>query len=998
MSFSEDEAGTPAEDQQRLGHLAHDARLLARRDGSGAATRPSERERVAESVATLHRHQLTEPPARRRRSRTPRWIFIAVALLAIVIFVVGISVAIWLRHSMRAALPTIDGTLHLAGLQAPVSVTRNAQGVPSIKASSADDLLFAQGFVTAQDRLWQMDALRRHAAGELAEILGANLVEHDKRQRYLQLREAADRAATSMPPDKLHELQAYTRGVNAYIDGHRDRLPIEFRLLHYTPRPWTPRDSLLVSLVMWQDLTTSFPEKLDREALSRHLSAAQLADLYPTGSWRDRPPTQPKADLTAPHELEEIPLDPTQSKLAPPSAPAVSADDLYAITSAFRSPACTDCRAGSNNWAVSAAHSSSGAPLLSNDMHLQLGAPDIWYEAVLHTAASTFTPAVDVAGFTLPGLPWVVVGRNEHVAWSFTSLGADVQDLRIEHLRGSGSDTQFEQENGSWSAVQHHLEHIIVRGGHDVSLDVLAVSHTVGTNRIETPIISPLLPAESRTLSLAWTVYDPACVESSFATVNSASDGASIVAALASFGGPALNLVYADDHGHIGYHAIGRIPVRGAPTQHPLVLEQTQPENPEPDSEEDDEDHGATIRVPDAIDAQPHSPQRIDVAYEPARRRMHRAAPRQKAATPKHPQAQPPRTPPPPVVQSFTIGSPISPVPSDALDATQIWSGYVPYEELPAIQDPVSGVIATANARIAPDNYPYAITRDWADAYRVERIYRLLEGHTGLTPQALLTIQTDQHSEFDLALAQRLAYAIDHASRTARADDAGRLRKAADLMRSWNGEMSAGSPAAAIVASANAELWPALLVPQIVAHDGGSRGAAQRVALLYLWNERTTALESLLQHSPPRWLPPGVASWNDLLTTIVERGLHSAGAPRDLTRWQYGSTHKLNIEHPLFSGRAWLAILLNATTGSGPRAIGGDATTIDAIGRSFGPSERFTADLSDTEATLANVTTGESGNPASPWYLDQLIPWLHGTSPRLPLNKDVAEHTLTLLP
>ena len=998
MSFSADEAGKPAEDQQRLGHLAHNSRLLTRRDGAGAAANPSERERVAESVATLHRHQLAEPPVRRNRSRTPRWILITVALLVIVIFAAGISAAIWLRHSMRAALPTIDGTLHLAGLHAPVSVTRNAQGVPSIKASCTDDLLMAQGFVTAQDRLWQMDALRRHAAGELAEILGSNLVEHDKRQRYLQLRQAADRAVTGLPPDNLHELEMYTRGVNAYIDGHRDRLPIEFRLLHYIPRPWTPRDSLLVSLVMWQDLTTSFPEKLDREALSRHLSAAQLADLYPTGSWRDRPPTQPKADLTAPHEIEEIPLDPTQSKLAPPSTPGGSADELAAITTAFRSPNCIDCRAGSNNWAVSGAHTVSGAPLVSNDMHLQLSVPAIWYEAVLHTTSTRSLPPVDVEGFTLPGMPWVVVGRNEHVAWSFTNLGADVQDVRIEHLRGSGSDTQFEREDGSWAPAQHHSEHIVVRGGRDVSLDVLTVSHTIGTATIETPIISPMFPSEKRELSLAWTIYDPACVPSSLATVNGASDGSAMVAAIASFGGPALNLIYADDHGHIGYHAVGRIPVRGAPMHHPRAIEETLPENPEPDSEEDDEDHGAMMRIPDGIAPPIFSPQRLDVAFEPAHRRARRAAPRQKSAAPTHPQATPLRTPPPPAEQSFTIGSPISPVPADALDATQIWSEYVPYEELPSIQDPVSGVIATANARITPEDYPYAITRNWVDAYRIERIYRLLEGHSGLTPQALLEIQADQHSEFDLALAQRLAYAIDHASKSARADDAGRLRQAADLMRSWNGEMSAGSPAAAIVASANEELWPALLVPQILAHDGGSRSDAQHVAQLYLWNERTTALESLLQHSPARWLPPGVASWNDLLTAVVERGLHNAGAPHDLSRWQYGSTHKVNIEHPLFSGRAWLAALLGATTGSGSRAMGGDATTIDAIGRSFGPSERFTADLSDTEATLANVTTGESGNPASPWYLDQLMPWLHGTSPRLPLNRDAAEHTLTLLP
>lgn len=997
MSFSEHESARPPEHQQRLSHLAHTARLLTRRDGAAGA-QTEERERIADSVATLHRHQLTEPHVRRSRSRAPRWILTAVCLLIVVVFAVGITAALWLRHAMHAALPTTDGTLHLAGLQAPVTVTRNAQGVPSIRAASTDDLLVAQGFVTAQDRLWQMDALRRHAAGELAEILGPNLVEHDTQQRYLQLRAAADRAAAALSPDQLHEFQMYARGVNAYIDAHRNRLPVEFRLLHYTPHAWTPRDSLLVSLVMWQDLTTSFPEKLDREALARHLSAAQLADLYPTGSWRDRPPTQPKADLTVPREIEEIPLDPTQSKLARPAAPGASANDLAAITTAFTPRACMECRAGSNNWAVSGAHSASGAPLLSNDMHLQLSVPGIWYEAVLHTTIASPASAVDVAGFTLPGIPWVVVGRNAHVAWSFTNLGADVQDLRIEHLRGSGAQTQFEQEDGTWSPVHHHAELVTVRGGHDVSLDVQTVSHSLGASAIETPLISPLFRSEKRALSLAWTIYDPACVDSSFGPANAATDGSSLIAALASFGGPSVNLIYADDHGHIGYHAIGRIPVRGAPVSHPRAIEESVPQTSEPNAEEDDEDHDESLRAPDATQARPSSPQRIDVAYEPARPRARRAAPAQRRSEPRHAEPPPAKTPAAPVKQSFTIGSPLSPVPIDALDMTQIWSGYIPYEQLPAIQDPVSGVIATANARITPDDYPYAITRNWADPYRVERIYRLLEGHSGFTPQALLAIQTDQHSEFDLALAQRLAYAIDHSSKSARTGDAGRLHQAADLMRSWNGEMSAGSPAAAIVASAHAEIWPALLVPQLVAHDGGSRGDAERFAQLYLWNERTTALESLLQHSPARWLPPGVSSWDDLLTTVVERGLRHNGAPRDLAHWQYGATHKIVVEHPLFAGRPWLAALLGTATGSGPQAVGGDATTIDALSRSFGPSERFTADLSDTEATLASLTTGESGNPASPWYLDQLLPWLHGTSMRLPLSKDAAEHTLTLLP
>jgi penicillin amidase len=870
---------------------------------------------------------------------------------------------------MRASLPVIDGTISVGGLSAPVTVTRNAQGVPSIHASTADDLLFAQGYVTAQDRLWQMDTLRRHAAGELAEILGPGLVQHDKLQRYLQLRAAADRGAASLTLDQHRELEAYARGVNAFINDHLNNLPLEFHLLHYTPRPWTPRDSLLVSLVMWQDLSTTFTTKLDREELARHLPPSLLPDLYPVGSWRDHPPTQPPADLTTPHDVEEIPLDKTQSQLEHLSIPATT-NDLLTLTS-FLNPTCNDCRAGSNNWALAGTHSSTGKPLVSNDMHLGLRVPDIWYEAGLHIASNGSGPTLDVVGFTLPGLPWVVVGRNSHIAWGVTNLGGDVQDLRIEHLRGSGSDLQFEQPDGTWSPIQHRTEQIIVRGGRNVSLDVLTVSHVAGTEMMESPVISPLIPSERRTLSLAWAIYDPANVDASLFAANNATDGASLVASFANFGGPSLNLVYADDQGHIGYHAIGRIPIRGPALQHPRAVQPFVLPAPEPESEESDEDEREIPSPPIVSTKEPNPTTKVD-------------------------NSQPHIAPEP--TGSYTIGSPISMTPVDALDESQIWSGYVPYNELPSIQDPPSGIVATANARISMDDYRYALADDWVDPYRIERIYRLLGAQPTWKPDQMLRVQLDQHSEFDLLLAHRLAYAIDHSSATARGGDSQRLQQAADLLRTFNGEMSATSPAAAIVAAARGDLWSALLVPQILAHDGRSRTDAVRIARLYTWHEDNTALEDLLGHLPRRWLPHGIASWNDFLTIVVEQGLHDAQAPRNLANWQYSSIHPIVIEHPLFAGRPYLNWLLGAPTGSGIQPAGGDMTTIDAIGPSFGPSERYTADLTDASATLANIVTGESGNLGSPWYLDQLQPWLHGTTFSLPLQNETAEHSLILVP
>jgi penicillin amidase len=911
----------------------------------------------------------TAAPSRGPRRRAFRRVLIAAEAIILLLIFATLGTIFYLRHALHASLPQLDGDLHVAGLSAPATVTRDDHGVPSIHAASLDDLLFTQGYITASDRLWQMDALRRHGAGELAEILGPSLIEHDRRQRYLLMRVSAERALTVLPADQLHQLDVYTRGVNAFIDSHPDNLPVEFHALHYKPAPWTPRDSLLIALVMAQDLTTSFPQKLNREALTARLPADLITDMYPVGSWRDRPPTQSVTDLTAPVDVPEIPLDDSQSSMrphilgAPSSRPPLGArvgsqdahaspHDLLTTFAELSRTLCEGCRAGSNDWVVAGSRSASGASLLSDDMHLSLAAPGIWYEAALHItpSAGATGSSFDVTGFTLPGVPFVIVGRNQHVAWGFTNVGSDVQDIYIEHLRGSGDQTEFERPDGDWSTAAHHFELIRVRGGHDVSLDILTTAHTIGTTLIETPIISPLYRSERRALSLAWNVYDPSTVTAPFLAINSAQDAASLVAAFAGFGTPSQNLVYADAQ-HIGYHALGRVPIRGEAVQHAHSLPALIAAPASAPAERND-------------DSEDNSPPADVQAVAPA--------------------------------LDYTIGSPISFVPVDALDLSQQWSGYIPYDKLPAITDPASGVIATANARITPDNYPYYLTDDWADPYRVERIRKLLDGRYGLTPAAMLAIQTDVHSEFDLFVANRLAYAIDHASPSALHNDSKRLHQAADLMRTWNGDLTPNSAAGTIVVAARSELWPMLLNAQLRAHGiTGDKDIAE-LSLLYTWEEKNTALENLLQHQPERWLAPPYTNWNDMLTASVAHALRQA--PRDLESWHYGDFHPVEIAHPIFGSRSVLSDLLGTHTGTGIQATGGDASTVKAAGLHFGPSERFTADLSNADATAANITTGESGNPTSPYYLDQFLAWLHGTTYALPLNHPVVAHTLKLTP
>jgi penicillin amidase len=879
----------------------------------------------------------------RQPSRLPRNVAIGL-IFALALLLVGFFGArLWARHAMRDSLPQLDGTLSLAGLSAPVSVQRDGHGVPSIRAASVDDVVMAQGFVTAQDRLWQMETLRRHAAGTLAELLGSTALQHDRTQRTLQLNAAAERALAVLPPDQLHYLELYAKGVNASIAMQHAHLPLEFRLLRVEPAPWTPRDSLLVSLVMFQDLTSNFPTKLGREILSTRLHPALLADLYPVGSWRDHPPAQSVVDLTLPHEdIPEIPLDSSQTKLESPDSKRIvhmnvprgtspgesfskrasaqrsaALPDLLALQQSLTfQPQCESCVAGSNNWAVSGAHTVSGKPLLSNDMHLSHGVPGIWYETSLEAPTPSGVP-FHVAGVALPGTPFIIVGHNDHIAWGFTNLGADVQDIYVERVRSSGpgeaakphsrNQGEFQSPDGSWHPLLRHPETIHVRGGKDVVFDVLATQH----GDMETPVISGMVTsrpitgpaiAEQRVLTLAWTIYDPANVTSPFFGINSANDWPSLTAAFSIFGGPAQNMVYADTEGHIGYHAVGKIPLRG----------------------------------------------------------------------------------------SVVLPSPLSPVPVAGIDILRQWSGYIPYDQLPQVFDPAGGILATANARITPDLYPFPITLNWAEPYRNERIWRLLAAAKDLTPETMLKIQTDVYSDLDHVLAQRFAYAIDHAGSKTSAD-LKRLHQAADLLRNWNGYVDANNPAPAIVDAARAALWPMLLTPKL--------GDA---APLYLWGEKSFAEEQIILHTPARWLPAPNLQWEDVLAEAVDKGLLAANAPQDLAHWTYGKTHVVDIEHPIFSISPLVESILGVKAGTGARPQSGDTTTIKQVGRIFGPSERLTVDLSNLDQTTLNLVLGQSGNPLSPWFMDQFPAWYNNTTQTLPYTSDALRssttHTLTLTP
>ena len=795
-----------------------------------------------------------------------RWLLAAILIVVVAVVLVGWGGTMWLRHAMRTSLPQLDGTLHVTSLSQPVTVRRDAHGVPHINAANMDDLIVAQGYVTAQDRLWQLDMLRRYASGNLAEILGPRAISHDGAQRILQIGRAADAALAAMNPTDQHFLQEYARGVNAYIAQTQDHLPAEFRLLHYRPAPWTPRDSVLVALNLVQTLSVDFPTKLAREQIEARLHSPLLADdLYPVGSWRDHPPISTTPDITAPQDVPQIPLDSSQTSVRP------GAEDLLRLQRLLPSiqiPDCRDCAPGSNNWVVSGTHSVTGEPLLSNDMHLDHTIPDTWYEAQLTSGD------FNVAGLTLPGVPFVIAGHNSSIAWGFTLMYADLQDVYVEQTEGNTYKTAQ-----GWQPFQRDHEVIHVRGGRDITLDVLRTDHG--------PVITPLLPREQRTLALRWTLYDPATVTLPFYQLDSAQSWDQFRAALASFGGPPENVVYADTQGDIGYQAAGKIPMRS---------------------------HGLT-------------------------------------------------------------GVPIP-------DANHEWQGYIPFEQLPSVYNPPGGILATANSRVTPDGYATPVTLDWGPPYRNERIWKVLASKPKLSAADMLALQNDVYSALDQELAQRLTYAIDHAAHPSH-----RLRQAADLMRTWDGNVTIPSVAATIVDATREALWPMILKPRI--------GDDWR---LYQWASSSFVQEQIVTGQSRRWLPSQYRNWNEFLAAAVDRGMSALHAPIDLKAWQYGNAHPVEVEHPLYGGIPWM----RRWTGTGVQPQSGDGTTVKQVSRSFGPSERLTVDLSDLDKSTLNLVIGQSGNPLSPNYMDQWPYWYAGKTFALPFSDAAvhaaATHTLTLAP
>ncbi len=805
----------------------------------------------------------------------PRWH----RFLAGLLFVAALLVVAWVFLTRRA-FPQIQGVVRLPGLDGPVEIVRDALGIPHIYATTTHDLFFAQGYVHAQDRFWQMDVWRHIGSGRLAEMFGPSQVETDAFLRTLGWRQIAEQEYAALPPEDKAVLDAYAEGVNAYL---RDRggvdLGFEFVILGllnpgYQPEPWTPIHTLTWAKAMAWDLRGNMDSEIERAILLGKFSPERVAELFPPYPYDRHPLIVPEWSATggtsgAAAGLERATYIPLLQTVA----------QRFALLDGLLGFSATDI--GSNSWVVAGSRTATGKPFLANDPHLAAQLPSIWYEIGLHCRPKTPQCPYDMAGFSFAGSPSIVIGHNDRIAWGFTNVGPDVMDLYIERINPDNPN-QYEV-NGKWVDMEVRTEVIRVAGGEPVTVTVRLTRHG--------PIISDTygklenfaeqagidLPAHYA-IALRWTALEPTRTLRALLAFGRAQNWEEFRQAATLFDVPAQNLVYADVDGNIGYQMPGRIPIRKP-------------------------GHDGTLPVPGWTDD-----------YE--------------------------------------------------------WQGYIPFEELPFVFNPPKGYIVTANNAVVGPDYPYLLSTQWAYGYRAQRIVEMIERAPRPIDAEYIAWMQNDTLNLNAAFLVPLVTQLDYGE--------ARLNRARDMLRRWDYRMDVDSAPAAVFAA----FWRHLLndafeeLPEKYRAIGGAR-----------WFEVVRRLSA--EPDNPWWddtTTPAVETRDDIFRRAMQEAVDELeerlGA--DPQGWAWGKLHTLTLQNQTLgkSGVAPIEALLNR----GPYSVPGGSSVVLNTGWvatkgyaiNWLPSMRMIVDLSDLSRSLAIHTTGQSGHPYHPHYVDMTDLWRTG--------------------
>ena len=503
-------------------------------------------------------------------------------LIVILLLVLGAGGTYYFRSYLPntvapKSFPQINGEIQLEGLNGPVDIFRDRMGIPHIYASTPHDLFFAQGYVHAQDRFWQMDTWRHIGSGTLSEMFGKGQVETDTFLRTLGWQITAGQEYAGLDPESKSIIDSYTDGVNAYLKDHdTTALSLEYAILgllspDYRIGKWTPLNSLTWGKAMAWDLRANMGEEIERAVLLKTLTPEQVAELYPL-----YPEDHPVIVNTIGDGASEVPSQLSQviSDLRLSTFDFQPLADRIALLDEVMGPAGDGI--GSNSWAVSGSRTSTGMPLLANDPHLSIQMPSIWYQAHLECKPVTDECPYNVAGFSFAGVPGVIIGHNENIAWGFTNVGPDVMDLYIERVNPD-SPNEYEV-NGEWVDFETRTETIQVVGGEPVEVTVRLTRHgpviseaygpVKNENTNNDPEFVPFkeragvkLP-EQYVIALKWTALAPSTPFQAIWGFNKAENWEDFREAAKHFHVPAQNLLYADVAGNIGYQMPGDIPMR----------------------------------------------------------------------------------------------------------------------------------------------------------------------------------------------------------------------------------------------------------------------------------------------------------------------------------------------------------------------------------------------------------------------------------------------------
>ena len=797
--------------------------------------------------------------------------------MSILYNILGPVVRAGLTWLSRQRLPQTDGTLRLPGLEAAVEIIRDRWGVPHIYAENIRDLMFAQGFVHAQDRLWQMDLQRRLVAGRLSEVMGAETVPVDRWLRILGMRRVAEQEVALIRADVRADLEAYAAGVNARVA--QGRLPVEFTLLRYQPEPWRVADTLSWIKMMSWNLSVNWESEILRARLIARLGPERAAELEP--GYLDRWPRIVPSGVDC-------------------SAVGGAALDRAEAARPFTGPSAR-AGLGSNNWALAGSRTTTGAPLLANDMHLSMGLPCIWYEN--HLVGGD----LNVTGVTFPGIPGVVAGHNGHVAWGFTNGFSDVQDLYMERLRRTDDGRVQVEYGGEWLDARVIREEIRVKGGESVIEEVTVTRHG--------PIINGLAPdlAGEQPLALRWTSLEPDTMIHALYGMFRARNCIEFREALRNWTAPVQSVVYADSEGNIAYSFPGKVPIRAQ--------------------------GDGQVPVPGWTDE-----------YE--------------------------------------------------------WTGYIPFEALPHLYNPPQGYVAAANNRVVDDDYPYYIGREYSVGDRAQRIVELIEAQDRIDVAYVQRMQFDQVSPTARIMAQYLGQLP--------VDDP-ELAGVVEMMRDWDGTLAADSPAAAVHEVFLRRMITLMLSDKLgdltVRYAGKGPTPVLAKGSLFgsrAWEWLQKALAEPRSHLA-HWFDLGHGETRDDCMRLALRetvDFLKAELGPEIGDWAWGRLHTLTYGHTL--GRVQS---LERFFNRGPYPLGGDSTTVWATGANrhdlssegiIGPPFRFIADLGDLRNSLGLLAPGQSGQPGSNHYDDQVGAWFTGEyHPMLYAREDVereAEARLRLEP